>query len=276
MFFVQPKEGPYTAPEMPSIAGLVAILLFTSFSSSFGAVVHGGRMVDVFFPGLQPQLCKEGMESCYRIPSLLYIPGPEVGGRQGTLLAVVESKHGHKCGDGVNSTLLMRRSTDGGRSWSQPSFPFRRWENLRKWGQPQMAYDSTNRAALLLFSNETLSQSPGGVQSLDSVLQIRSTDVGLTWSSPTRVDERSPRNPGGATPSSGNGIQLRSGMPRSGRLLFSMDTVHVGPTADYAGDHVLLSDDFGRSYDKSYSLDRPHMDEMQLAQLGNGSIFAVM
>ena len=30
----------------------------------------------------------------------------------GALLAVLESKHGHVCGDGVNSTLVMRRSTD--------------------------------------------------------------------------------------------------------------------------------------------------------------------
>ena len=67
----------------------------------------------------------------------------------GTLLAVSESKHGHVCGDGVNSTLVMRRSTDLGVTWQKPFFPYLKWQNLRKWGQPQMTYDSVSRAAFL-------------------------------------------------------------------------------------------------------------------------------
>ena len=264
---------------LPLLAGTQGLLLASS------PPTHSGMMVDVFYPDLQPELRAAGMESCYRIPSLLFVPPPEATtqgerevtaqgeqeatasqGGAGTLLAVVESKHGHVCGDGVNSTLVLRRSTSGGLTWEPPTFPFKRWESLRKWGQPQMAYDAVTKRALLLFSNETLSKSPGGVQSLGSVLQISSSDQGKTWSAPTRVDARDSSYPTGPAPTSGNGVQLRSGGPHGGRLLFSMDT------SGYQGDQLLLSDDNGKTYQKSYALDKKPMDEIQLTQLGNGSV----
>ena len=174
-------------------------------------------MVNVFRPGIIPN---ESV-ACYLIPSLLFVPSPHP-----TLLAVVEAKHGSVCGDGVNSTLVMRRSTDYGATWQTPFFPHRRWAPLRKWGQPQMVYDRVTETAILLFSNETLSASPGGQQHLNTVAQIQSTDGGLTWTTATEVDRGGRAWPLGWAPTSGNGIQLTDTAARSpvGRLLFSMDT----------------------------------------------------
>eukprot|EP01043_Picozoa_sp_COSAG02_P050718 COSAG02_NODE_5246_length_4507_cov_629.114111_4_plen_345_part_00 len=217
------------------------------------------------------------MESCYRIPSLLFVPAVDAQheGPAGRLVAVMESKHGHVCGDGVNSTLVMRTSTDKGSSWSAPSFPFKEYASNRKWGQPQMTYDRVTRTALLMFSNETLSKSPGGVQSLNSVLQIASTDGGLTWTPPDQaqnVDDKDAAYPSGPAPTSGNGIQLRPPHPHAGRLLWAMDT--TGP-----GDQLLLSDNHGANYSRSLALDKDpaaKVDEFQLAQLSNGSVLAVL
>jgi hypothetical protein len=117
------------------------------------------KMVDVFYPGLLPEEQAADMEGCYAIPSILFVPRPVP-----TLLAVAEAKHGRVCGDVVNSTLLMRRSVDFGATWSAPYFPYRPWAPLRKWGQPQMVFDNDSSTAILLFSNETLSGSPGSVQ----------------------------------------------------------------------------------------------------------------
>jgi len=117
------------------------------------------KVVDVFYPGLLPEEQAADMEGCYAIPSLLFVPRPVP-----TLLAVAEAKHGRVCGDVVNSTLLMRRSVDFGATWSAPYFPYRPWAPLRKWGQPQMVFDNDTSTAMLLFSNETLSGSPGSVQ----------------------------------------------------------------------------------------------------------------
>jgi sialidase-1 len=173
----------------------------------------------------------------------------------------------------VNSTLVMRRSTDFGSSWEPPFLPYQAWQSNRKWGQPQMTYCAVTETALLMFSNETLSRSPGGVQSLDSVLQIASTDAGVTWTPPSaaqRVDRRDASYPTGPAPTSGNGIQLRSGHEHAGRLIFSMDT------SGYTGDQLLLSDDGGHTYSQSYALNQSSMNELQLVQLGNGSVLAVM
>ena len=118
---------------------------------------YNGSTVDVFYAGLQPKVHAAGMESCYRIPSLLYIPPADNNPTSasasaaasaeaksnrgnktttyeyGTLLAVAEAKHGQVCGDGVNTTLVMRRSMDGGNSWGAAFFPYKSWEPNRKW-----------------------------------------------------------------------------------------------------------------------------------------------
>ena len=62
-----------------------------------------------------------------------------------------------------------------------------------------------------MFSNETLSVSPGNVQSLNTVAQVTSTDAGLTWSPATMVDQATAAFPAGWAPTSGAGIQLRYG-----------------------------------------------------------------
>eukprot|EP00035_Acanthoeca_spectabilis_P030108 m.7949 g.7949 ORF g.7949 m.7949 type:complete len:1118 (+) comp4006_c0_seq1:170-3523(+) len=230
---------------------------------------------NVFYPGLNATAAAENLEGCYAIPSLLFVPLPEP-----TLLAVVEAKRGNLCGDAVNSTLVMRRSSDYGATWGAPFFPYRPWADNRKWGQPQMVYDNHTRSALLLFSNETLNASPGTTQTLHSVLQITSTDAGLTWSEPTTVDTPDPSSPFGWAPTSGNGIQLVGGQGTAGpgskyagRLVFSMDTLK------YGYDQVLYSDDHGKSYSRSGSLNSypsSEENEFQLAELHNGSIIAVI
>ena len=111
-----------------------------------------------------------------------------------------------------------------------------------------MAYDSGTGAALLQFSNETLSTSPDGDQTLDYVLQISSLDAGLSWSQPKRVTPVK-----GLAPTSGNGIELSDG-----RLLFSMDSI-----PQYRGDHVLYSDDSGESFKMTDTLARAQLDEIQ-------------
>ena len=109
-----------------------------------------------------------------------------------------------------------------------------------------------------------------------SVLQINSTDGGLSWSPPDqaqRVDDADKGYPLGAAPTSGNGIQLRSGHPLAGRLIWAMDT------SAYGADELLLSDDHGSSYNRSYALTKDpasKINEFQSVQLGNGSVLAVM
>lgn len=139
-----------------------------------------------------------------------------------------------------------------------------------------MTFDAATHTAFLQFSNETISSSPGGKQTLTSVLQISSTDGGISWTPPARaqrVDDADAGFPAGAAPTSGNGIQLREGYPLAGRLIWAMDTNLDGT------DELLLSDNHGVSYNRSYALTHDpasKINELQTVQLGNGSVLAVM
>ena len=53
---------------LPLLAAARGLLLASS------PPTYSGKMVDVFYPDLQPELRAAGMESCYRIPSLLFVP----------------------------------------------------------------------------------------------------------------------------------------------------------------------------------------------------------
>jgi hypothetical protein len=64
-----------------------------------------------------------------------------------------------------------------------------------------------------------------------------STDGGVTWSSPVTVDRRDGQFPMGWAPTSGTGIQMRSGpgAAHAARLLFAMDTLaYVLPPQTHA------------------------------------------
>ena len=133
-----------------------------------------------------------------------------------------------------------------------------------------MVFDSATETAILLFSNETLSGSPGGQQHLNTVAQITSTDAGLTWTQPVEVNRGSADWPAGWAPTSGNGIQLRhrpsaSTGGKAGRLLFSMDT------SAYGHDSVLFSDSAGESYTSSEFLNHDPAAGLNEFQMASGS-----
>ena len=47
-------------------------------------------------------------------------------------------------------------------------------------------------------------------------------------------------------------------------------------TLSYTGDQVLLSDNHGKSFNVSYALNKSELNELQLVQVGNGSVMAVI
>ena len=244
-------------------------------------------LVDVFYPGLNPKMHAAKLEGLYRGPSLLWVPPPSSaeGSHAGTLLAGAGAKTavGDGAADNANQTLVLRRSTDLGYTWGPLIFPYKKWEYDRMWTSPQMTFDRTTGTVLLMFANCSTVLSY-----CTSVLQMRSSDSGATWTPPnevqsvdTRTPQYPPRNPPGYPPNhppvspffgptSGTGIQLRPGHPHPNRLIFAMNP------GNYGGDELLLSDNQGMSYNKSFALNKANQSELQLVQLGNGSVLAVM
>ena len=150
--------------------------------------------------------------------------------------------------------VCMKRSLDGGASWSKITFPFGR-DAIS--AQPTAVYDAVRGTVVLQNIMN------------GSNFQVVSRDAGQTWGRPTDIGSFLGRFRGVAT-GPGRGLQLLHPTSSArGRLLF------IGHHGAYIEDAVWYSDDGGLSYTLSNST-FPKMDEAQLVELSDGSVMANM
>ena len=118
--------------------------------------------------------------TCYRIPTLA---------RSGDwLLAFSEERYGARvCGDnGIGHNLVLKRSNDGGRSWSPLQRVVGSAGNLHTggivWGNPSPVtlFDGTLILHFCSGNNPSIPRH-------GSTFQIVSKDAGLTWSKPVNI-----------------------------------------------------------------------------------------
>ncbi|MEV0809799.1 LamG-like jellyroll fold domain-containing protein [Micromonospora sp. NPDC050200] len=205
-----------------------------------------------------------GGYGCFRIPAL-------VRTGSGALLAFAEGRKSPSCSDRGDIDIVMRRSTNDGRTWgpiqvvlagspSDSSAPAVR-------GNPAPVVDETTGRVLLVSTSGN--QTPTG-RRLPWVQH--SDDEGRTWSAARPLDVNFAGTPDGwfATGPS-HGVQLRGG-PHSGRLVVGAHQITGGKA--YPG--VLYSDDGGGTWSASAVLSPTALSvgEISVAELPGGAVYA--
>ena len=174
----------------------------------------------------------------YRLPSIVVT-------REGTVLAACQKRKGSR-GDWAESALVLKRSTDGGRTWGSEQTLYARPGysvfngNLvedRHIGQVLatcIAFPTEEGAGWFL---ETWIPAGGGFELL------RSTDDGKNWSSPEHHIPAANAEGwrGGAAFSNNHGVQLTRG-PHAGRLVLCARVFKKGVYEGRAKGGVIYSD----------------------------------
>jgi sialidase-1 len=202
----------------------------------------------------------------YRIPSI-------IRAQNGALLAFCEGRKSAG-GDSGNIDLLLKRSTDGGRTWSAQQIVWDDADNTC--GNPCPVLDeSTGTLWLLLTHNlgtdhekEIAARTSKGTR---TVWVASSTDHGATWTKPVEITSTT-KDPSWTWYATGPGvgIQLKHG-PHAGRLVIPCDHNYDDPTLKkhLSGSHAIYSDDHGKTWKLGGTI-RPIVNECQVVELADG------
>ncbi|WP_063730963.1 sialidase family protein [Streptomyces sp. RTd22] len=227
----------------------------------------------------QQILFKSGQDAgyfCFRIPAI-------VKSEDGTLLAFAEGRKDN-CGDAGDIDLVLKRSTDGGRTWGPLQVVNEGGGDTH--GNPAPVVDTrTGRILLASTYNTGRDDSQSCDVPCDRTPHLQySDDDGATWSTPRDLSPALLPPAWNSWYATGpvHGIQLKRG-PHKGRLLFTVNTEsHDGTriTANHAA--LAYSDDGGRRWKvgavDSYPIAqdgtfRQKPSEMTLLERSDGSVY---
>lgn len=205
----------------------------------------------------------------FRIPAVVQT-------RAGTLLAFAEGRKASRSDTG-NIDLVLRRSTDQGRSW-QPMQVV--WDDDgNTCGNPCPVVDRrTGTIWLLMTWNLGQDHEPRIIaqQSRDTrrVFVARSEDDGLTWSAPRQITATTKQtNWTWYATGPGAGIQIQHG-PHRGRLVIPCDHIEAGTRHYYS--HVIYSDDQGATWRLGGTTPHHQVNECEVVELSGGRLLLNM
>lgn len=202
---------------------------------------------------------KDGYHT-YRIPAVIVTT-------RGTLLAFCEGRKTGR-GDHGDLDLMLKRSADGGRTWSQQRIVHEEGGAAKiTIGNPCPVVDRDTGVIWLAFCRDN-----------DRVFLTRSSDDGKSWAKPREITADAKKSEWGwyAT-GPGHGIQLERGKHK-GRLVIPCDTGDSkgwGQWAEKGRSLVIYSDDHGKTWRRG-GITEKGMNECEVVELAGGSLLLSM
>ena len=201
----------------------------------------------------------------YRIPSLIVTA-------KGTVLAFCEGRR-KSGGDSGDIDLVLKRSTDGGKTWGRQQVVWDDGENTC--GNPCPVIDESTGTIWLLMTHNLGTDPESAIikktsKGARTVWVCRSEDDGVTWSKPVEITA-SVKNPDWTwfATGPGVGIQMRGGK-HAGRLIVPCDAM-----ADKPYSLAIFSDDHGLTWKKG-GLSPGGFNECQAVELAEGRLMLNM
>ena len=197
--------------------------------------------------------------------AILRIPAIAVTSK-GVVLAICEGRESGS--DHGNVDLVMRRSLDGGKTWSELKLLYEEGGDKKVTiGNPCVVTDSESGAVFLAVCRNN-----------QDVFIICSGDDGLTWEKPEDLTARiKDTSWGWIATGPGHGIQLMRG-PHKGRLVIPCDCEVrgiEGEIAESGHSFVIFSDDHGTSWTRG-GVTSKGMNECEVVERSDGSLLLSM
>lgn len=207
--------------------------------------------------------------ACFRIPAI-------VRSKAGTLLAFAEARR-NSCSDTGNIDLVVKRSEDGGKTWSKAITVWDDGDNVC--GNPAPIVDQeTGRIILVTCWNlgEDHEKEIIDGKSKDSrrIYVLSSDNDGISWSAPKEITS-SVKHPDWTWYATGpcHGIQLQS-KKHKGRLVVSANHMVAGTKTYHS--QLIYSDDKGETWKLGGIVSKHGGNESSVVELKNGDLMLNM
>jgi sialidase-1 len=238
--------------------GLIAVVLLSALNAF--AANAGLEQSDVFSAGT------DGYHT-YRIPAI-------VTTTKATLLAFCEGRKG-SASDAGQIDLVLKRSTDGGRTWSKQQVVWS--DGTNTCGNPAPVVDRITGDILLLMTwnlgaDHERQILDGTSKDTRRVFFTRSTDDGLTWSTPRDITD-AVKKAHWRWYATGpvNGIQLTRGKNKERLVIPANHSDHSDPAKHPYRAHVIYSDDHGETWQLG-GVEEDMTNESTIVELDDGSL----
>lgn len=205
----------------------------------------------------------------FRIPAMIHT-------NRGIILTFAEGRKGGTSDTG-DIDLVMKRSVDGGNSWSELQIVWDDGDNTC--GNPAPVIDRNTGAIFLLMTWNLGSDREKDIidqKSADTrrVFITKSTDEGLSWTAPEEITASVKKNNWTwyAT-GPGHGIQLKKDGKKE-RMIIACDHIEADTRHYYS--HIIFSDDGGETWHLGGSTPQHQVNECTVAELSDGRLMLNM